>query len=138
MLLHYVGEENCDIHETLNVTEPTGGSDVFKICVKALAEYFEPQKCIDHHVYVFRQQTHKSGENITEFYTRLQLLAQKCAFSDSDLEIKRQIIQGTSLLRLRRKSIEQSLTLENVSKLHEPWRLLMSTLVKWKNSNQMQ
>ena len=35
---------------------------------------------------------------------------------DSDLEIKRQIIQGTSSLRLRRKAIEQSLTLENVLK----------------------
>jgi hypothetical protein len=32
------------------------------------------------------------------------------------LEIKRQIIQGTSSLRLRRKSIEQTLTLENVLK----------------------
>ena len=116
MLLHYVGEETSDILETLNVPEPTGGSDVFNICVKALAEYFEPQKCIDQHVYVFRQQTQKSGENITEFYTRLQLLERKCEFSDSDLEIKRQIIQGTSSFRLRRKAIEQSLTLENVLK----------------------
>jgi hypothetical protein len=32
------------------------------------------------------------------------------------LEIKRQIIQGTSSLRLRRKAIEQSLTLKNVLK----------------------
>jgi hypothetical protein len=45
MLLHYVEEETCDILETLNVPEPTEGSDV-KICVKgkALPEYFEPQK----------------------------------------------------------------------------------------------
>ncbi|CAB4034151.1 Pol poly, partial [Paramuricea clavata] len=70
MLLHYVGEETCDILETLNVPEPTEGSDVFKICVKALAEYFEPQKCIDHHVYVFRQQTPKSvGNDNSEEYT---------------------------------------------------------------------
>ncbi|CAB3984968.1 Hypothetical predicted protein [Paramuricea clavata] len=78
MLLHYVGEETSDILEMLNVPEPTEGSDVFKICVKALAEYFEPQKCIDHH---------------------------RLCISTTNIEV-----------RLRQKSIEQSLTLENVLK----------------------
>ena len=32
MLLHYVGEETCDIFETLNVPKPTEGTDVFKTC----------------------------------------------------------------------------------------------------------
>ena len=116
MLLHYVGEETCDILETLNIPEPSEGTDVFEVSVKALAEYFEPQKCIDHHVYVFRQQTQKTGENVNEFYTRLQLLARKCEFSNQDIEVKRQIIQGTSSLRLRRKAIEQSLSLEELLK----------------------
>ena len=64
-----------------------------------------------------RQETQKSGESITEFCTRLQLLARKCQFADPELEIKRQIIQGTSSLRLRRKAIEQSLNLENLLKV---------------------
>lgn len=72
---------------------------------------------MDYHVYTFRQEKQKSGENITEFYTRLQLLACKCQFADPELEIKRQIIQGTSSLRLRRKAIEQSLNLENLLKV---------------------
>ena len=117
MLLHYVGEETCDVFETLTVPEPPEGSDEYKTAVKALADHFEPQKCVDYHVYAFRQETQKSGENITEFYTRLQLLARKCQFADPELEIKRQIIQGTSSLRLRRKAIEQSLNLENLLKV---------------------
>ena len=79
MLLHYVGEETCDVFETITVPEPPEGSDVYKTAVKALADYFEPQKCVDYHVYAFRQETQKSGENIAEFYTRLQLFARKCA-----------------------------------------------------------
>ena len=104
MLLHYVGEETCDVFETLTVPEPPEGSDEYKTAVKALADHFEPQKCMDYHVYVFRQETQKSGENIIEFYTRLQLLARKCQFADPELEMKRQIIQGTSSLRLRQIS----------------------------------
>ena len=116
MLLHYVGEETCDVFETLTVPEPTDESDEYRTAVNAFADYFEPQKCVDHHVYIFRQESQKSGENITEFYTRLQLLARKCEFANTDLEIKRQIIQGTSSVRLRRKAIEQNLSLEGLLK----------------------
>ena len=66
MLLHYVGEETSDVFETLTVPEPPEGSDEYKTAVKALADHFEPQKCVDYHVYVFRQETQKSGENIIE------------------------------------------------------------------------
>ena len=113
MLLHYVGEETCDVFETLTVPSPPEGSDLYETAVKALADHFEPLKCVDHHVYVFRKETQKAGENITEFYTRLQLLERKCEFTNPELKIKRQIIQGTSSVRLRRKAIEQSLSLEN-------------------------
>ena len=106
LLMHYLGEETCDVFETLTVPEPTEGSDEDKTALKAFADYFEPQKCADHHGYIFRQESQKSGENITEFYTRLQLLARKYEFANTELEIKRQIIQGTSSVRLRRKAIE--------------------------------
>ena len=92
MPLHYVGEETCDVFETLTVPEATEGNDEYKIAVRALTDYFEPQKCVDHHVYIFRQESQKSGENINEFYTRLQLLARKCEFADTDVEIKRRVI----------------------------------------------
>ena len=36
MLLHYVGEETCDVFETLTIPEPTVGSDEYKTAIKAL------------------------------------------------------------------------------------------------------
>ena len=39
MLLHYVGEETCDVFETLTVPEPTEGSEEYQTAVKALADY---------------------------------------------------------------------------------------------------
>ena len=59
----------------------------------------------------------KSGENITEFYTRLQLLACKCQFADAKMEIKQQIFKDYSSLCLRRKAIEQSLNFGNLLKV---------------------
>jgi len=77
MLLHYVGEETGDVFETLTEPEPTEESDEYKTAVKALADYFEPQKCVDHQVHIFCQESQQSGGNITEFYTRFQLLARR-------------------------------------------------------------
>ena len=116
ILLHFVGEETCDVFDTLDTPDSSDDVDEYQIAVKALKDYFEPQKCIDHHVYVFRKEVQKVDESVAEFYTRLQLLARKCEFANADVEIKRQIIQGTSSVRLRRKAIEQSLTLENLLK----------------------
>ena len=104
MLLHYAGEDTCDVFETVTLPEPTDESDEYSTAVKAFADYFEPQKRVDHNVYIFRRESQKSDENITEFYTRLQLLARKCEFANT--ETKRQIIQGTKSVRLRRKAIE--------------------------------
>ncbi|KAK2570065.1 hypothetical protein P5673_004810 [Acropora cervicornis] len=44
VLLHYVGEETCDVFETRTVPEPTDESDKYRTAVKAFADYFEPQK----------------------------------------------------------------------------------------------
>ena len=86
MLLHYIGEETCDIFDTLTVPEPDVdvGTDVYGIATKALVNHFEPQKCIDHHVYNFRKDTQKVGETVSEFFTRLQLSAKICEFEDND------------------------------------------------------
>ena len=82
MLLRYVGEEIYDVFETLTVPELTGESDEYRTAVKAFVDYFEPHKCVDHHVYIFRQESQKPGDNITELYIRLQLLAPKCEFAN--------------------------------------------------------
>ena len=63
-----------------------------------------------------RNKSQKTDETVVEYYTRLQLLAKKCEFGDVNIEVKRQIIQGTTSARLRRKAIEQSLSLEDLLK----------------------
>ena len=71
-------EEVCDIFDTLNIQTSESDTNVYQTAVKALADYFEPQKCVDYHVYNFRKEMQKSHEKVTEFYTRLQLIARKC------------------------------------------------------------
>ena len=70
--------------ETLTVPELTGESDEYRTAVKAFDDYFEPHRCVDHHVYIIRQESQTSGDNITitEFYIRPQLLARKCEFAN--------------------------------------------------------
>ena len=100
MLLHYVGEETYDVFETLTVPELTGESDEYRSAVKAFVDYFEPHKCVDHHVYMFRQES-QSLVKISPSST----FVFKCWHANvssqiyTDLEIKRQIIQGKSSVR---------------------------------------
>jgi hypothetical protein len=57
MFLHYVGEEVCDVHDTLTIQAPTGEADdptVYDLTVTAVTNHLEPQRCTDHHVYSFR------------------------------------------------------------------------------------
>jgi hypothetical protein len=67
-------------------------------------------------VFAFRKEQQKTGESVVEFHTRLQILSKKRCFQDNNVEIRRQIIQGTTSTRLRHKAMEQSLTLENLLK----------------------
>jgi hypothetical protein len=117
MFLHYVVEETCDVHDTLTIAYPTGEQgdpNEYDLVVQALAGHLEPQRCTDHHVYSFRKEEQRTSESVTEFVVRLQLLAKKCEFPNTDVEIRRQVIQGTTKTRLRRKAIENGLTLEQL------------------------
>lgn len=92
-------------HGTLTEQEPTKQNDEYKTAIKTLSDYFEPQKYVDHHVYVlFCQKKQNSGESMTEFYTRLQMLLRKCEFADTEWEIKRQITQGISSVKPSNKT----------------------------------
>ena len=73
MFLHYVGEETWDVVDMLLVPETPKGSDEHQTLLKALADHFEQQNCFDHHLYVFWQESQKTVENITEFYTTIHL-----------------------------------------------------------------
>ena len=120
MLLHYMGEQATDIFDTLTMPAVNPDdqtlNDVYKCATRAIKEHFEPHKSVDHLVYSFRKEVQSTCETVSEFYTRLVILAKRCDFQNSDLEIKRQIIQGTTSHRLRRKAIESSLSLADLLK----------------------
>jgi len=117
MLLHYAGDNVDDIFQTLVLPpdeDPDHPTNVYAKTVKALKTHFEPQRNVDHLVYLFRKETQMTTENISQFHTRLQLMAKKCNFTDQNTEIKRQIIQGCTSSRLRRKAMESNLTLDEL------------------------
>ena len=65
----------------------------------------------------FHKETQLSGETVCQFHTRLQLMAKLYEFTDQDLEIRRQGIQGCKLACLHRKAMEIELSLEALLKV---------------------
>ena len=111
-LMYYVGDDTCDIFNTLTVPDATEDMDSYKQAIKVLSNHFEQQKCLDHHIYVFRKEHQKTNQSVSDLYIRLQRLAKKYEFPDASLELKRQVIQGTTSTLLRMKAIEEIMALE--------------------------
>ena len=120
MLPHYMGEQATDIFDTLTMPAVNPDdqtlNDVYKCATHAIKDHCEPHMSVDHLVYSIRKEVQNTSETVSEFYTRLVILAKRCDFQNSDLEIKRQIIQGTTSHRLQRKAIESSLSLADLLK----------------------
>ncbi|XP_060594467.1 uncharacterized protein LOC132748833 [Ruditapes philippinarum] len=111
LFLHYAGEEVNDIFDVLKNT----GDDYETAKIK-LTEYFAPKKNTEFEIYKFRQAKQESNENIDSFHKRLRHLSINCEFSETDKEIKSQIIQGCTSTRLRRKALRDDLTLDSLIK----------------------
>ncbi|XP_069105895.1 uncharacterized protein [Argopecten irradians] len=112
MLLHYVGEEVCDIFETLQDT-----GDIFNDAQIKLTEYFAPKKATEFQVYQFRQISQESGESIDAFTTKLRQQSSRCDFVNPEKAIKSQIIQGCCSSKLRRRALREEISLDNLLQL---------------------
>ena len=108
LLLHYVGEETNNIFGTLTVSEPADGETVFDTAVNAITSYLKPKRNIAYEEYLFRQAKQEKGETIMVYCTRLKQLAKTCEFTNTDREIKSQIIQNCQSTKLRRKALTDS------------------------------
>ena len=115
MLIHYAGEEVFDIFETFN-TEQKGSEDNegYQVLCDSLTKHFQPRKNIDFERYRFRLARQEPNESMMSFYTRLRKLAKYCEFSNLDLEIKGQIIQGCTSQGLRRRGLRDEMTLSKL------------------------
>ena len=102
MLLYLAGSAVEDIFETLS---DLGEAKDFKIAHEKLTEYFTPNKNATYEVYVFRQARQHEKETLAQLETRLRKLAATCEFTDTEGEIKNQIIQQCINSRIRRRAL---------------------------------
>ena len=101
LLLHFGGEEVFEVSETVE----TGSTyDELKT---ALTNHFAPQKNVEYEIFMFRQATQQPGETLDKFYVRLKLLSKNCDFGNVDREIKSQIIQKCSMVKVRHKGLSE-------------------------------
>ncbi len=111
LLLHYSGDEVFEIHDTL---PNTGGDSDYDQTKQALETYFKPKVNEEFEIYEFRQLRQLESETVDQFATKLRQKASNCAFSNTDGEIKSQIIQGCISTELRRKALKDSMNLEQL------------------------
>ncbi|XP_006825938.1 uncharacterized protein LOC102802418 [Saccoglossus kowalevskii] len=88
----------------------------YEKALRTLNAYFIPQLNAIYERHVFRQMKQEEGGTIDQFISRLQRQAQNCEFTDTDEQIRDQVIDKCKSSLLRRKLLEngKSLTLKVV------------------------
>ena len=103
ILLHVVGKAGRDIYFT--VAKETEDYDATK---KVLSEYFKPLVNADYEIYKFCQIKQRDTESIDDFHVRLQIAAANCGWTDSEPELRRQIMLGCKSNSLREYILSHS------------------------------
>ena len=101
IMLYYAGNDVHEIYCSL-LTTPDANED-YNVAKDKLTDYFEPKVNLTHEIFHFRQtkqgvsdskQSVSEDEPIDAFVTRLRKKAKRCNFTDTDNEIKHQVILG--------------------------------------------
>ena len=111
LLLYAVGNEVDKIFATLS---DVGEENDYKIAVEKLNEYFSPKKNILFEVHKFRLLKQITDETINQYCTRLRQQAVIREFSNSENEIKIQLVEGCLSSRVGRKAIQDDLSLADI------------------------
>ena len=111
LLLYAAGDEVEKIFEMLS---DVGEDKDYKKAVEKLNEYFSPKKNVLFETHKFRQLKQLTEETIDQYCTRLQQQAMICEFSSIKNEIKIQLVEGCLSSRVRRKAIQDDLSLANI------------------------
>ena len=107
MATSHVGEAVNHIFEILADTEAGEGEDPFEKVAMALTSYFEPKTNKDFDEYQIRRAPQNDCEPIMTYFSNLKQLVQTCEFTDTNLEIKSQIIQHCTLSKVRQKALSE-------------------------------
>ena len=112
LLLHVAGEYVFDVADALTDEELT-----YAALKTKLNEHFAPKRNVEYEIFMFRQASQETGENIDKYHARLRHLAKSCEFHDADREIKSQIVQRCTLSKVRDKGLaEPDVTLDKLLK----------------------
>ena len=109
LLLTYVGDATNDVFDILPDTGTT-----YESAVTALNQHFDPMQNKDLAVFEFRELRQEINETLNDFYRRLKTKASDCSFTNTDDEIRTQIIHKTRDKRLRRRALRESFTLQEL------------------------
>ncbi|XP_045174571.2 uncharacterized protein LOC123535880 [Mercenaria mercenaria] len=113
LLLHYGGDEIYDIAESLSTNSEELDYDTLK---QKLNGYFNPKSNREFETYEFRNMVQEHCETIDQFVTRLKTKAKFCEFSDSEREVKSQLIQGCRSNELRKRALRDDYSLNDLQK----------------------
>ena len=96
-----------------------GSTSEFDEVVDILTKHFEPQVNVPFERHLFKQMTPEVGESTLKFIARLKARAKNCQFSDSDDQIRDQVIHTVKSDKLRRKLLEsgKDLTLDRLKEI---------------------
>ena len=106
------GPELFRIHKTLPVAvpEPEDSEEKYTEYEKAIIRldtYFKPQRNTIVERYTFAEAVQNNGETISQYVTRLRVLATYCDFADADSEIVGVVIRKCNSTALRRTFLKQ-------------------------------
>ena len=112
LLLHHGGMDMQDLFENLaDPGVPEGqndDADVYQKAVRTFDAHFILASNVTFERHKFRQMSQEDTKNIDQFIARLSNQAGSCSFTDSDEQIKDQVVDKCHNSRLRRKLLEQS------------------------------
>ncbi|XP_052758219.1 uncharacterized protein K02A2.6-like [Galleria mellonella] len=118
ILLHTGGFALQDVYYNLPGAhvDITDSSDVFKIAIEKLDEYFSPKQSYVYERHLFRLMKQESEEKFDKFLIRLRNQSSKCNFARKEDDLIDQIVEKCSSSELRKKILLQgdSTTIEKI------------------------
>jgi hypothetical protein len=105
-LLYIAGDDIYDIYYNKFRNANTAAGTKYDTLKTNITNYFQPRRNLESEIYTFRQASQNKGENIEQFYARLQELSRYCEFHSVDREIKSQIIQKCANPKVRLHALQ--------------------------------
>ena len=103
-----------EVEKVFATLSDVGEDKDYKKAVEKLHEYFSRKKNVLFETHKFRQLKQVTEETIDQYCTRLRQQAIICEFYNSENEIKIQLVEGCLSSKVRRKAIQDDLSLADI------------------------